>query len=280
MTIVENSSAEHDELTENPAEISQRLVAARKSAAPLADFPGVLPGRLEDAYQIQSLSIESWPDTIGGWKVGGIPPAFRSRAGTDRLAGPIFQSLINDVEAGGCRSMPIFVRGFAAVEAEFVFRLGASIAPSQRVYSDEELQGFVAALHIGAEIASSPMAEVNNLGPSCVVCDFGNNAGLLVGPGIPDWAARSPDELSVAVSIDGELAGSADASAVDGGLLQALRFLVESCAKRGLVLNEGSYVSCGAVTGIHEVSTSSKAAVDFGEFGAFDVTFEAMMPVS
>ena len=57
--------------------------------------------------------------------------------------------------------------------------------------------------------------------------------------------------------------------------LQPLRFLIRLCSERGLVLPEGTLISSGAVTGIHDVVVSSKAHVDFGNFGAFNVAFEA-----
>ena len=162
------------------------------------------------------------------------------------------------------------------MEAEFVIELAETIKPVQRDYADTTLIDVVAAMHIGAEIASSPMADINRIGPICVVCDFGNNNGLLVGPSIPDWHTRPASELTARVFVDDAQVGQATAETVEGGLLQSLRFLIELSAQRGVTLHAGSYVSCGALTGIHDVTTASKAHVDFGAFGAFDVRFEAV----
>ena len=70
--------------------------------------------------------------------------------------------------------------------------------------------------------------------------------------------------------------GNATAAAVPGGLLQALRFLIDISAARGLELPAGSRVSSGVVTGVHGVNMCSTARVDFGSFGWFDVAFEPM----
>ena len=202
----------------------------------------------------------------------------RDQLDAERLSGPIFRAFTDHIVPGDSKTMSIFRGGFAAVEAEFVFRVARTIEPVEREYSDEELVHLVSGLHVGIEIASSPMADINRLGPCCVVSDFGNNAGLLVGPAIPNWHATDPGALRVKVSVDGEVVGEAASDAIEGGLLQALRFLVTTCARRGFSLVEGFYVSCGAVTGIHDVTPESKATVDFGPFGLFYVDFTPMTP--
>ena len=258
--------------------ISRRLVEARLNAEALPDFPGILPATLESAYAIQSASITRWPDEVAGWKIGMLPEADRSRLSAERLAGPIYKSTIHTIQPGSSRSMPIYVGGFAAVEAEFVLELGVEVQPSDNNISDEQLTDMVSAMYVGAEIASSPMAAINKLGPTCVVCDFGNNAGLLVGPEIPDWSSRSLESLRAIVTVDDVVVGNATADAIPGGPLQALKFLVELCSTCGLALPRGTLVSTGATTGIHDVTVDSKSRVDFGDLGYFDVEFEAMSP--
>lgn len=207
-----------------------------------------------------------------------IPADVRARFGAERLAGPIFKSSIHSIEPGSCRSMPIHVGGFAAVEAEFIFELGVDVKPSTREYSDQELRDRVSALYAGAEIASSPMAAVNRLGPACVVSDFGNNAGLLLGPRVPDWSTRSLSSLTAKVTVDDVVVGDATAEAIPGGPIQALRFLLHLAGSRGIELARGTLISTGAATGIHDVQESSEARIDFGPLGWFDVKFESMPP--
>lgn len=274
MTVIENPSAGNDAISQAGDAISERLVSARMSAQALAQFPGDLPAALGAAYKIQSASIARWPDEVAGWKVGMVPVEYREEMAAERLAGPIFKPSIFRVQSGDSALMSIYSGGFAALEAEFVLEIGATIGPTSKYFSDAELDNLISAVHVGAEMASSPMADVNRLGPCCVVSDFGNNAGLLLGPSILNWRALPPEELTVAVYVDDQQVGNASASAIEGGLLQPLRFLINLCAERGITLAKGTLVSTGAVTGIHDVTADSKARVDFGDFGAFDVTFE------
>jgi 2-keto-4-pentenoate hydratase len=240
----------------------------------LREFPGKMPDTMARAYAIQAASIARWPDSVAGWKVGMLSPQDQGRYSAERLVGPIFRSQIHEVSAGSRIVMPIYVGGFAALEAEFIFRLGKTVSPENRQFSDDELAELVAALHVGAEIASSPMAEINNLGPTVVAADFGNNAGLLLGPEIPDWQAGSPEHWRARVIVDGDIVGDASAASIPGGPLAALRFAISVAAMRGIELPAGTLVSTGAATGIHDVEATSVSRVEFGEFGGFDVTFE------
>ncbi len=263
-------------LPESDDTISRALVDARMSATPLAAFPGAIPDTMARAYAIQSASIGRWPDTVAGWKVGLLSPQDQKRYAAERLAGPIFRSQIHEVSTGSRTAMPIYAGGFAAVEAEFVFRLGSTVEPKDRRWPDEELADVVAGLYIGAEIASSPMAEINNLGPTVIAADFGNNAGLLLGPEIPHWQDVLPEHMPAKVTVNGGVVGEASAAAIRGGPIAALRFVVALSAMRGIELPAGTLVSTGASTGIHDVETTSESRLEFGEFGWFDVTFEPM----
>ncbi len=50
------------------------------------------------------------------------------------------------------------------------------------------------------------MAFINELGSTVVASDFGNNAGLIVGPEVKDWRERL-GELQARTEIDGKTVG-------------------------------------------------------------------------
>ncbi|MFN3835209.1 MAG: 2-keto-4-pentenoate hydratase [Glycocaulis sp.] len=246
--------------------ISAAFVTARGDGAAVRDFPGTLPETLAEAYAVQDRSIAAWGDRVAGWKIGMIPPGFRAQAGAERLAGPIFARQVITDRPGLVHDMPVFAGGFAAVEAEFVFRLKSGLDPAAPV-TPESVSDIVAALHVGVEIASSPFAGINDLGPMSVVSDFGNNNGLIVGAEIADWRSVEPESLPARVDIDGVTVGEASAGAIPGGPLGALCFLVELCRARGIALKEGDYISTGAATGVHEAAIGAQSIADFGPHG-------------
>lgn len=82
--------------------------------------------------------------------------------------------------------------------------------------------------------------------------------------------------MIVGVSVDDATVGEIEVESIEQNPLQAMRSLIEICWERGITLSKGTLVSTGAVTGVHEVQTTSKARLNFGSLGAFDVTFRAV----
>jgi len=249
------------------AAIAKVFVRARREGEALGAFPGAIPATLENAYRCQDQAIRDWPDTIAGWKVGYIAPAQREAGGDERLVGPVFTRNVRHADTHSVVEFPVFAGGFAAVEAEFVFRLGADAPAGKTHWSDDEAAALVAELHIGIETAGSPLATINALGPCVVVSDFGNNAGLILGPRITDWRSFPEFALACVTFVDGRRVGEGSAAAVAGGLRASLAFALSRCARNGRALRAGDLVTTGAVTGIHEITSGQDALADFGALG-------------
>jgi 2-keto-4-pentenoate hydratase len=233
----------------------------------LADFPGDIPETLEAAYTIQDAAIAQWPDTLRGWKVGRIHEPWLSRFGDDRLVGPIFRRDIREARIGQEVRFPVFAGGFAAVEAEFVLRLAADAPPKKTSWTAQDAGALVDAMFAGIEPAGSPLASINDLGPAVIISDFGNNAGLILGPAFRSWRGVRLDQFTTETFIDGQFVGRGTAASVPGGPFAALAFALECCAKRGLPLKAGQYVSTGATTGVHRIGAGQRARVVFGGVG-------------
>jgi 2-keto-4-pentenoate hydratase len=247
--------------------IAEQFVRARLDAAALPDFPGSIPATLNSAYAYQDRAIALWPDFVAGWKVGRIGAPWLERLGEDRLVGPIFRRGIRLAPLEQLVEFPVFEGGFAAVEAEFVFRLGAD-APSDKVqWTRDEAARIATALHIGIETAGSPLATINELGAAVVVSDFGNNAGLLLGPAIPEWRTRPFEALKTETFVEGVSVGHGGALSLPGGPLAALAFALSRCARRGLPMKSGYVISTGATTGVHDIRIGQEARVVFAGCG-------------
>lgn len=250
-----------------PAEardVSAILVRARLAASALPGPPPGLPDDLGTAYGIQHHSIDRWPDTVAGWKVGGVPSDYVERFNETRLAGPIFSQTVVHATESCTASMPVFAGGFAAIEPEFVLRLGRT--------RDEDR------LYIGAEIASSPIPSINDYGPIAVISDFGNNNGLLVGPEIEGWR-KERQPVTVVCEIDGEQIASRDIPVLGENVEAAREFLSALSDKLSFDLPEGSLVSSGAITGVHEAQIGARSKLDFGRFGVLHLELTEAKPL-
>jgi 2-keto-4-pentenoate hydratase len=245
--------------------VARAFVAARQDARALPAYPGEPPQTLDTAYAIQALAVAEWPDTVCGWKVGRIPGDQVASLGAERLAGPIFAGQVVTATGEDAADMPVFDGGFAAVEAEFVAVLGKAPPSGQRHFTHEEAADLIERLHYGIEIASSPLASINADGSAVTISDFGNNAGLLIGPEIADWRTSGYETWPVAVVVDGVLAGSGTGAAMLDGPVGAVRFLLETAAERDLPLTAGMFVSTGAVSGVHEAAVGAHAVATFDD---------------
>lgn len=246
-------------------DIAEAFVRARQRGGSLPDFPGIIPADLVAAYRVQDLAIARWPDRIVGWKVGYIAEARRDASGDERLLGPIFAGRCSG--ASDHTPIPVFVGGFGAIEAEYVLRLEADAPPDKLDWTPDESVAVPATLWTGLEIASSPLATINALGPRVVVSDFGNNNGLVLGAEIPGWRALAEADLLAESWIDDVCVGRGGASALPGGLPAAYAFALSRSARRGRPLKAGDLIATGNATGIHEVRVGQRIRVSFGPHG-------------
>lgn len=261
---------------EEAASIAGRFLSARRAAEGISGYPGDMPDSLEEAYRIQDEAIAGWPHAVRGWKVGRVVPPFTSRFGTDRLAGPIFH--VAEAVEDGDAVMPVFANGFAAGEAEFLFRVGSAPPSGKTRFSLEEAAELIDAVHVGIEVASSPLPTINALGPVAVVSDFGNNNGLVVGPAIPDWRRSGLEEWAVATLVDGVEVGRGSSSNFPDGAIGSARFLFELMADRGIQLTPGQWISTGAVTGVHEARPGQTVEARFGARYRISCKFVEALP--
>jgi 2-keto-4-pentenoate hydratase len=243
--------------------IADRFLSARRAAGGLAAYPGVFPATLDEAYAIQDEAIALWDRPVIGWKVGRINPPLADHFGADRLAGPIFDCR-RVAGASEMPEMPVFAEGFAAGEAEFLLRVGRAPPAGKSEFTLDEAADLIDAVHVGIEIASSPLGSINQLGPIAVISDFGNNNGMVVGAAVESWRTSGFEDWQVVTSIDGAEAGSGRAAAFPDGAIGAARFLLELMALRGIALVPGQWISSGAVTGVHPARPGQRVEADFG----------------
>ncbi len=247
-----------------PSEVARRFVNARRAARAMPDFPGALPADMSAGYLIQEAAIKLWPDDVAGWKVGRIPTELQAQLSAERVMGPVFTA---NVVAAGPTPTPLFVipGGFAAVEAEYIYRMGEDAAPDRTDWTPQNALELVEEELVGVEFAGSPLATINILGPRVVAADFGNNAGLILGQPIPDWRLRTDDWPPCATYVEGQLVGRGAPSSIPGGPAASLAFLMNIAASRGRPLKRGQLVTTGAASGIHDIEAGQTARITFGD---------------
>lgn len=244
--------------------IAEAFTTARAAGRSLDSYPGTPPATLDVAYQIQAAAIARWPDAVKGWKVARVNPAFAAQFPEERLIGPAFASNVHHVEQGGVAHCPVFEGGFAAVEAEVVIVVAADSPAGKSDWTADTVAPLVKSMHIGVEVASSPLADLNDIGPGAVISDFGNNWGVVVGPEIANW--RELDTIAVETLIDGQSVGTGKV-AIKPGPLGALAFTLNKRAQQGEILRAGDVISTGMITGVHDIRIGQQSRHVFASVG-------------
>lgn len=240
--------------------IAEALLAARAKKTPLTLYPGTPPATMAEAYAIQDAAIAIDGRRVGGWKVGRIAADLVDHYGDNRLTGPIFADAIVDAADGGRPSMPVFANGFAAAEAEILLCLGEV---GDRDWDIDTVRDCIADVRTGIEIASSPFAAINRNGPAVTASDYGNNNGLVLGPAIPGWRDIDLVRMRVEFFVDDAPAGAATMETMLDGPFGSALFLIRTLRRRGIAVTPGTWVSTGAITGIHEVRPGQRADARF-----------------
>jgi 2-keto-4-pentenoate hydratase len=242
--------------------VAAALVAARREGRSLTRFPGVVPASMAEAYQIQELAMSRWPDSLIGWKIGYIPADRRTAGDPDRLVGPIWrQQFHHSEEHVSPAVVGIFAYGFAAVEAELVIRLGQDLpAHDGGGWTAQEVADLEQHLLVGIEVASSPIPDINSLGPTVIAADFGNNNGLVLGSILTGWPRGAP--LQLACYVDGHLIGEGSAENLPGGIHHGLATALNILASRGQPVRAGMVFATGAISGIHPIGPGQHCRVE------------------
>jgi 2-keto-4-pentenoate hydratase len=252
------------------------FAAARAAARPIEQYPGVVPATIEDAYRIQAEAIRRWSAPIRGWKVARIPPPFAAQFPEERLIGPAFAHNVHWVRQGETATCPVFEGGYSAVESEIVIVVARDTPAGRTDWTVDSIGEFIRSVHIGVEVASSPLATLNDYGPGAVIADFGNNWGVVVGPEIPNW--RSLESLDVETFIDDVSVGRGKV-VMRTGALGALAFTMNKRAAQGAILHEGDVISTGMITGVHDIRIGQRSKHVFAGCGEVHVAIARAEPL-
>lgn len=246
----------------NSEMVARTFVEARSTGRAIARYPAMIPTSLTEGYEIQDHAIALDGRPVAGWKVGKIGPENEAVFGCNRLVGPIFSNEIFEYHSQSEIVMPVFQDGFAAVEAELLLRIGET---PLRAYNIDDVGEIIDEVRIGLEIASSPYSGINRDGPAVTASDFGNNKGVVLGHRLDHWRSLDLLEMPVVTSIDDQVVGRADMRSMLDGPFGSVVFLIDLLRARNIVISPGTWVSAGAITGVHDILPGQKAVARFAD---------------
>jgi 2-keto-4-pentenoate hydratase len=223
---------------------------------------------IEEAYAVQDLVARkriAMGESVVGYKVGCTSNAIRKQFGINEpINGRLFQPHIMDSTASIDYSD--FVN--CAIEPEMVLKIGKDIQGVD--LSTDELINSIAYV--------SPGIELHNfkfwVAPPSVqelICSGGIHAGLVIGNEKVDPAKLLFKNEIFSVYKDNNLVTSAPSSAIMGGPIHSLRWLVTFLTKKGEVLKKDSLVIPGSPVELVTIDHDTELKIVIDKVGSLVV---------
>lgn len=215
------------------------LLNQRTSGSNLLDLPvDLVPDTRETAYTVQNQTVRAL-GVVGAWKVAPLP------AQGEPFCSPILaESVFTD-------GVTLAREGFhgLSMEVEVAVTLKADVPAGTAPCSVEDIKSAVASFHLALEIVATRYRDRLSTPQLAGIADLQSNGAVVVGPAVAVDAWPEFAEQQMAMSFDGKVVQTTKGNASTQNMLQALAWLADHAAARGLPLKAGDVIITGARLG-------------------------------
>ena len=255
-----------------PAEAARILWDAWREGVTIRSLPErCRPRDRAEGYAVQAELIAQSGERVAGWKIAATSEAGRRHLAVDGpLAGPLLASRLT----GAGSTIDLRGNKMRLSEAEFAFRMAASLPPRGAPYILDEVKSATASLHPAIEVPDSRYEDVTSVGAAQLIADAACAWKAAIGePAGVDWQARDLEGHPVLVFKDGRLAAEGRGENV-GGPLRALTWVANELATHAGGLRAGDLVITGTCITPIPIAPGERVCVDFGDLGSIELAFE------
>lgn len=224
-----------------------RAHAARERFAPLP--PEIAPKSVAEAYLIQTEYVALRAATLGqvtGYKIALTSPAMRAFAGlNDSIAGDMLDKTIRRGNAAVRAADYVHL----LVEFEIAVEMAEDLPAIGAPYDRKRVAGAVAAVMPALELADDRNADYSLLPGNALmlIADNAWNEGAVLGKPVRDWKGIDLAALEGVATINGANVGAGHGRDLMGHPLDALAWLANHLASRGLGLWRGDVAILGSL---------------------------------
>ena len=248
--------------------------ARRERFAPLP--PELAPRDIGEAYAIQGQYVGRRAESLGpvsGYKIALTTPTMRALVGMDdAVAGDMLETTIR---RGNARVSATDYRRLL-VEFEVAFELGEDVPVIDAPYTAASIAPRIAAAMPSIEMVDDRDADyaILKAHPLMLTADNAWNEGAVLGAALRDWNGIDLAALRGVASINGETVGEGQGREVMGNPLEALAWLANNLATRGLGLWRGDVVTTGSLVASKAPKAGDRVRWDAGPLGAVELEVE------
>jgi len=254
------------------------LFEAHRARAPFAPMPADLaPRDADEAYAIQSEFVGMRAASLGqvtGYKIALTTPAMRAMVGlNDSIAGDMMEKTILRSRPDALASVRAADYVRLIVEFEIAFELAEDLPAIGAPYDRKRVAAAVAAVMPAFELADDRNADYAVL-PGNVLTMIADNAwneGAVLGEPVREWQGIDLAALRGVASINASEVGSGHGRDVMGHPLDALAWLANHLAARGLGLWRGDIAITGSLVTSKFPKAGDRMRFEAGALGAVEL---------
>ncbi len=253
------------------------LYEAHRARARFAPLPTELaPRSMDEAYAIQSEYAGMRAKTLGqvtGYKIALTTPAMRAMVGMkDSIAGDMLDKTI--LRGNSRVRAADYVR--LIVEFEIAFDLAEDLPAIGAPYDRKRVAQAVAAVMPALELADDRDADYAQLPGNALslIADNAWNEGAVLGKPVRDWKGIDLAALKGTAFINGQNVGEGHGRDVMGHPLDALVWLTNHLAARGLGLWRGDVVITGSLVTSKFPKAGDLVRFEAGVLGAVELQID------
>ena len=232
------------------------------------------PTSEDEAYAVQfslrETLIQGGGGDLAGYKIGATSRVMQEYLDIHNPCG-------GGVLASGVYASPANV-GYDSyvhpgVECEIAVRLATDLPVDAAPYSAEQVAEAVGACMAAIEIVDNRYVDWRSLDTPTLIADDFFQAGIVLGPGDPEWRRFDLAALAGTMAINGQQRGRGLGGDVLGHPFTALTWLANQLAAHGVGLCSGHVVLTGSVVATQWVARGDQVRVDVEGLGSAEVVF-------
>jgi len=257
------------------------LFEAHRRRERFAPLPAELaPRDLGEAYTIQSEYVGMRAAALGqvtGYKIALTTAAMRAMVGmSDSIAGDMLDKTILRFNPGAAARVRAADYVRLLVEFEIAFELAEDLPAIGAPYDRRRVSAAVAAVMPALELADDRNADYSILpaNPLMLIADNAWNEGAVLGAPVRDWNGVDLAALRGVATINGRQAGEGHGRDVMGHPLDALAWMANNLASRGLGLWRGDVVITGSLVTTKYPKPGDRVRFEAGELGAVELQID------
>jgi 2-oxo-3-hexenedioate decarboxylase/2-keto-4-pentenoate hydratase len=251
---------------------ARMLARQRFASQPVGLTEDMRPGDEIEAYRMQSEANRQLSrlglGALVGHKIGCTTPVMQAFLDIHSpCAGDIFASTV--LRSGQRISRAAYRR--LGVECEIAVEIARDIGPSGAPFTRDAIAPFVGAVMAGIEIVDDRYLDYRSLGVPTLIADNFFNAGCVLGEPVRNWRKLDLERLEGRTLINGAEVGRGRGAMVLGHPLEALAWLANARAARGLGLRQGEFVFLGSLVETRWLDAGDGVRIEIEGLGALDL---------